>query len=157
MGAETRAPERGRYVAASGARDSRRGAGADVTPEWEAAAKSGDVAALSAMLEAGADPDARDSHGQTALMLAAHAGHEAAVRALVEAGAGLDHRAKLGLTATMLAVVAGHEAVARSLAEGGADLGLRGSGAPGFAGRTAADLARERGLHELARDLDPAR
>jgi ankyrin repeat protein len=126
-----------------------------MTPEWEAAAKSGDVAALSAMLEAGADPDARDSRGQTALMLASHGGHTDAVRALIDAGADLDHRAKFGLTATMLAVVAGHEAVAGLLVEAGANLEIRGSGAPGFAGKTAADLARDRGLKELAGILDP--
>jgi len=126
-----------------------------MTPEWEAAAKRGDVAALSSMLDAGADPDSRDAHGQTALMLAAHAGHRDAVHTLVDAGAELDHSAKFGLTATMLAVVAGHEAVARLLAEAGADLRALGSGAPGFARKTAADLARDGGREDLALALDP--
>jgi len=124
-------------------------------PEWESAAKHGDVAAICAMLEAGADLNSRDSHGQTAIMLAAHLGDEAVVRALIDAGADLNQRAKFGLTATMLAVVSGHEAVATLLAEAGADLGLRGSGAPGFADKTAADLARERGLEHLSTILDP--
>jgi ankyrin repeat protein len=128
-----------------------------VRPEWEQAAARGDVESLGQQLAAGADVDALDRYGQSALMLAARAGHRAAVRLLVRAGAALDVTAKFGLSATMLAVVNGHEDVARELASAGADLGLTGSGAPGFAGRTAADLARARGLAELARDLSPAR
>ena len=41
----------------------------------------------------------------------------------------------------MLAIVAGHKEVARLLAKAGADLSLRGTGAPGFADKTAFDLA----------------
>ena len=50
----------------------------------------------------------------------------------------------------MLAVVAGHAEIARLLARAGADLSKRGSGAPGFAGKTARDLALARGMQELA-------
>lgn len=123
--------------------------------DWESAAKMGDAAALTAQIAAGADVDARDRFGQTALMLAAQRGHLEAVRVLVGAGADLDVTAKFGLSATMLAVVNHHEAVARALAEAGADLARTGSGAPGFAGKTAAQLARERGLEALAEALRP--
>jgi ankyrin repeat protein len=126
-----------------------------VTAEWEAAARAGNRAELEALLQAGADPNARDRYGQTALMLAAHAGHGEAVRALIAAGADLDVSAKFGLTATMLAVVQGHGAVARALAEAGADLHATGSGAPGFAGKTAAVLARDLKQEALALALDP--
>ncbi len=74
-------------------------------------------------------------------MIAAHHGHGAIVEALVSRGADLDVTAKFGLSALMLAIVAGHGVVARLLARAGADLSLRGSGAPGFAGKTAYDLA----------------
>jgi ankyrin repeat protein len=87
-------------------------------------------------------------------MLAAVRGHLPAVRALVDAGADLDRRAKFGLTATMLAVINEHIQVACVLAAAGADLAVRGSGAPGFEGKTAGDLARERGMHELAAELE---
>lgn len=123
--------------------------------DWHDAILRGDVAALQARLYAGADVDARDRHGQTGLMLAAHHGHEAVLVALVGAGAALDVTAKYGLSALMLAVVAGHEACARRLAEAGADRTLRGTGAPGFAGKTAADLAAARGWTELATQLAP--
>lgn len=123
--------------------------------DWERAAKAGDAASLAAQLADGADVDARDRFGQSALMLAAQRGHLDAVELLVRAGAALDLTAKFGLSATMLAVVNQHEGVARALAAAGADLGLVGSGAPGFAGKSAAQLALDRGLPALARALEP--
>jgi hypothetical protein len=56
----------------------------------------------------------------------------------------------------MLAIGAGHEDVARVLADAGADLSLRGTGAPGFAGKTASDLAVECGMWELSVALKPS-
>lgn len=118
-------------------------------PSWEAAIRRGDAQGIRERLAAGADANARDRYGQTGLMLAAHAGHSNVVEALVAAGADLDASAKYGLTALMLAIVAGHEAVARLLVEAGADLDVRGSGAPGFAGKSAYDLALARGSEAL--------
>lgn len=116
-----------------------------------------DVAAIRQMLAAGADVDARDGHGQTAVMRAAHLGHLAVVQALVEAGAALDVTAKYGLSALMLAIVAGHADVARVLARAGSNLALAGTGAPGFAGKSAFDLAAARGdMERLLGDLRPA-
>jgi ankyrin repeat protein len=105
------------------------------------AVKSGDVPALEALLDAGADIDARDEHGQTALMNASRDGHTPVVRMLVERGAGLDHTAKFNLSALMLAVINGRDAIVGVLADAGADLSIKGTGAPGFAGKTALDLA----------------
>ena len=122
-------------------------------PVWEGAVTNGDVDAVRDLIGAGADVDARDRYGQTALMLAAHGGHRAIVALLVERGAALDVSAKYGLSALMLAIVAGHADVARLLARAGADLRLRGTGAPGFAGKTAYDLARERGMDDLCGEL----
>jgi uncharacterized protein len=126
-----------------------------VVAAWHDAVVAGDLAAVGALLAAGADVDARDRYGQTALMLAAHHGHDAIVGALVAAGAALDVVAKYGLSALMLAVVAGHVACARTVARAGADRTLRGTGAPGFAGKTAHDLALARGLGALAAELAP--
>ena len=124
-------------------------------PVWHDAVIRGDVAAIGALLDHGAAIDGRDRYGQTALMLAAHHGHEAVVEMLIDAGAALDVTAKYGLSALMLAVVAGHDECARRLAAAGADRTLRGVGAPGFAGKTAADLAAARGRTELATWLAP--
>jgi ankyrin repeat protein len=121
--------------------------------EWEQAARQGDARALRSQLESGGNVDALDRFGQSALMLAALGGHLEAVEVLIGAGANLNITAKFGLSATMLAVVNGHESVARALAAAGADLSITGSGAPGFAGKTAAALAVDRGLTKLAGEL----
>jgi ankyrin repeat protein len=122
---------------------------------WENAIKRGDVEDVRDLLDRGADVDARDCHGQTALMLAAHAGHREVVKALIAHRADLNTTAKYGLSALMLALVAGHAEVVRLLADAGADLTLRGTGAPGLADKTAYDLAVERDMRELSAALRP--
>src|SRR5262245_4764323 len=54
------------------------------------AAAAGDVAAISAALDAGADVDSRDSRGRTALLVATVAGRTEAVRRLLEAEPDID-------------------------------------------------------------------
>lgn len=115
------------------------------------------MGSLRAQIAAGADVNARDRHGQTGLMLAAAHGHLEAVEVLIRAGADPDRTGKFGLSATMLAVVNHHEESALALANAGANLCLTGSGAPGFAGKTAAGLAADADLLSLAERLDPAR
>ncbi len=125
-----------------------------MSPIWRDAVTDGDLETVRATLDAGVDVDSRDRHGQTAIMLAAHAGHDAVVEVLIAHGADLNVTAKWGLSALMLAIVAGHPDVARRLARAGADLALRGTGrTPGFDGKTAGDLARERGMDVLAAEL----
>ncbi len=114
-----------------------------MTPEWKAAVKAGDLARLDALVRGGADVDARDEHGQTALMHAARDGQAPVVRWLVEHRADLNHTAKFNLSALMLAVINGRDAIVGILADAGADRTIRGSGAPGFAGKTALDIARD--------------
>ena len=126
-------------------------------PGLELAARTGDVSGLEAELTSGASVDSLDSHGQTALMLAAHKGHVAAVEWLLGRGANLNVRAKFGLSALMLAILAGHEAVARTLVRAGADLTIRGTGAPGFTGKSAYDLAEQQGMKELCREIAAVR
>ncbi|MEO6462508.1 MAG: ankyrin repeat domain-containing protein [Candidatus Eisenbacteria bacterium] len=124
-------------------------------PAWHQAVKRGDVRTVRTLLAAGTDPDARDRYGQTGLMLAAYAGHGKVVEALLAAGARLDVVAKFGMSALMMAIVGGQVEVARRLAQAGADRTIRGTGAPGFARKTAADLARERGMTALAEEIAP--
>jgi ankyrin repeat protein len=122
---------------------------------WQSAIKRGEVQRVLDLLERGINVDSRDRHGQTALMLAAHAGNRELVELLIAHRASLNATAKYGLSALMLAIVAGHAEIARLLADAGTDLSLRGSGAPGFAGKTAYDLAVERDIRELFTVLKP--
>jgi ankyrin repeat protein len=118
--------------------------------DWERASTAGDMATLSRMLRAGHDINALDGYGQTALMRAAHAGRLGVVEWLIARGADLNHTSKFRLSALMLAVIAGRPQVARVLVSAGADTTIEGAGAPGFHGKTAADLAEARGDRRLA-------
>ncbi|MFZ5877216.1 MAG: ankyrin repeat domain-containing protein [Nitrospirota bacterium] len=122
---------------------------------WEDAIRRGDVRTVCELIARGVDVNARDRYGQTGLMLAAHAGHRRIVETLIAHRADPNVTAKFGLSALMLAVVAGHPDIARLLAKVGADLALRGTGAPGFANKTAYDLAVERGMSEVSAELKP--
>ena len=122
---------------------------------WEDAVRRGDANIMRDLLSRGIDLNTRDQNGQTGLMLAAHAGHVAAVQLLIDHGAALNGTAKFGLSAVMLAVIAGHKEIVQALARAGADLTLQGTGAPGFAGKTVADLAAARGWNDLAIELAP--
>ena len=83
-------------------------------------------------------------------MLAARHGRVEVVRLVLEYKAEMDVTAKYGLSALMLAVLYRHMEVAKQLVEAGANTQLRGSGAPGFAGKTARELAEQSGLDEFA-------
>jgi uncharacterized protein len=119
-------------------------------PDWEKASAAGDIAQLRRLLGKGHSVDATDGYGQTALMRAAHRGQLETVKWLIAHGANLDHTAKFHLSALMLAVIAGHPRIARTLVAAGADTTITGTGAPGFEGKTAADLALARGDKRLA-------
>ena len=112
-----------------------------MTPEWKAAVRAQDTVQLKVLLDAGADLNGRDEHGQTALMIAARDGRTQSVRWLVEHGADLNHTAKFHLSALMLAVINGRDAIVGILVDAGADRSIRGTGAPGFDGKTALDIA----------------
>ena len=121
-----------------------------MSPDWQRAAEIGDALRLAEMLEAGAEIDTLDRYGQTALMLAARNGHYEAVSVLVDADADLDHTAKYNLSALMLAALNDRLEVVEQLMEAGADSEIEGSGAPGFAGKTALEIAGDLGREEIA-------
>ncbi len=109
--------------------------------EWEEAIRDRETERIVDLINAGIPIDARDRHGQTALMIAARHGWGEVTDLLVDHGANLDVTAKFGLSALMLAVINRHPAVVETLVNAGADVALRGTGAPGFHGKTAAELA----------------
>ncbi len=119
-------------------------------PEWLDATERSDLATIRAFASEPEVLNSLDRYGQTALMRAAREGRTEVVALLVELGARLDHTAKYNLSALMLAVIGNHAEIVRVLRDGGADLSLTGSGAPGFHGKTALDLAIAASRHEIA-------
>jgi hypothetical protein len=115
-----------------------------VRKELEMAAFNGAVDEFGRIIAEGADIDARNKYGMTPLMIAVTRGHGPLVEWLIERGADLDHTAKYGMSALMLAVVYGHLDMVEALAKAGARTDIRATGAPGFQGKTALDLARDR-------------
>ncbi len=118
--------------------------------DWRRAAIDGDADTIERLLAEGIDVEGLDHYAQTALMLAARHGHGSVVGLLLAAGADKDVTAKYKLSALMLAVVNRHQSVARQLVDAGANTRLRSSGETGFSGQTAAEMATQGGLHELA-------
>ena len=111
-----------------------RAGGADAVPR---AAKRGDIDGVKAALTAGADADARDRSGWTALMYAADKGYTLMIAPLLAAGADPDARAADGATALFIAALHGHAEIVAALAKAGADLSIQGP-----KGLTATDAAR---------------
>jgi len=94
-----------------------------------AAAASGDLPTLTKALQHGADINARDGHGRTALLVAAHGPHLDIVRELAKAGANM--KAKDAQR---------YQDALRALVEAGADIAI-----PDRAGVTPLEHARRRG------------
>ncbi len=93
-----------------------------------AAALLGDAAAVRELAAAGADVDARDAYGSTALIIAATFGRPTVAAALVDAGADLDLQNGDGSTALHAAAFLGRTAIVRLLLDHGANRYLRNGG-----------------------------
>ena len=84
------------------------------------AAREGKIERVEKLLAKGADVNAGDIAGQTALMYAAGEGHSEIAEFLIEQGANVDVKNKAGRTALMIAETLGHSEIARLLKEAGA-------------------------------------
>ena len=86
------------------------------------AAREGDIAAITALVRTGADPNERGGvNDWTALMHAIHKNQRQSVLALLDAGADVNARTGHGMTALMMAAGYGYEDIVRDLLERGAD------------------------------------
>ena len=86
------------------------------------AAQLGSLACLRALLAAGADVDAANSRGATALFLAAGKGHEGCVRELLAAGASTGAAEATGMTPLHITAGMGHLGCLRTLLAAGAEV-----------------------------------
>lgn len=109
-------------------------------------ARTGDVASLTAYVDAGVPVDLTNEKGDTLVMLAAYHGHAEAVRALVRRGADVDRLNDRSQSPLAGAVFKGEDAVVGALVEGGAD--------PRAGHPTAVDTARMFGREDLLAILD---
>ena len=85
-----------------------------------AACFSGHEQCALALIKAGANVNAAEEDGWTALMHACDGGHEQCARALIEAGANIEATDEHDWTALMFACEDGHDLCARTLLENGA-------------------------------------
>lgn len=121
------------------------------------AAVANDVKTMALAIEIGNHADNITSiYDGTALIAAAHLGHHVVVRALIKAGAPLDHVNNLHWTALIEAVVLGdggedHQKTVKLLVDAGANQSLTDRD-----GRTALDLAKERGYDAIVTLLNTA-
>ena len=90
------------------------------------AVQAGDAGAVKAALLAGAETNARDTQGWTALMHAANQGHALIVEPLLSAGAHPDLRAPDGATALFIAALHGYSETVAALLRAGADASIAG-------------------------------
>lgn len=93
------------------------------TAELLKAAAIGETRRLSAIMEAGADIDAVNEYGQTALFIAAYHGQHDAVQWLIESRADVERPANGGSTPTRTASANGHIAAMQALVAASAEPG----------------------------------
>ena len=135
------AEEPGRAATVAGTSQSSRAsdtAGRPAAPDaLHRAAQAGDIDGLKAALTAGAEVNAPDAQGWTALMHAANKGYPMLIAPLLSAGANPDLRAPDGATTLFIAALHGYSEIVAQLMRAGADASI-----PGPKDRTPLDVAR---------------
>ena len=117
------------------------------------AASTGDLAAVKALLDAGADVNCLNEGGQTALILAAVMGHAEVVAHLIEAGADPQLRDHLNLTAVEWSIRRGFSDVTKLLTKVSPPL------PPAMPVRTpeSAETTEKKSSATITGDLEPAK
>jgi len=112
------------------------------------AARAGDSATVQKLIADGADVNAPDVDGTTAIIYAAHDGNAALVAALIKAGADVRHANDYGASAMMEAATVGNAPILEALLKAGAD-----PDSPNPSGQTALMAAARSGRVEAAKVL----
>lgn len=87
--------------------------------------EEGNIEGVKHALEMGADVNAKDMWGGTALILSAFFGYKSIVKLLIDAGADVDAQDNNGQTALMAAALFGYESIAELLIKNGADVNVK--------------------------------
>jgi ankyrin repeat protein len=114
-----------------------------------AAIISGDLTGAQALLNAGANVNASDSHGNTALIWASMDGYEEIVRMLLKAGANVNASNSYGNTALPWASISGKKEIVRMLLKAGANVNASDS-----QGYTALMMARGMGKQAIVQMIE---
>lgn len=118
------------------------------------AALTGNTGWVIELLKLGANPDARDNQGRTALLEAAFGGHKDTVEALLEGGADPDATDADGWTPLMEAASKGRLEIVKRLLAADADLNARNrDGRTALAMTARANLAMSRLIRRSGADL----
>jgi ankyrin repeat protein len=124
----------------------------DALASLMAAASAGDVESVRALVENGADVNAKDLFSNTALIYAAAGGHLGLVRWLIEHGAQVNAKNQIGMTASQRAKIQGHSHIFILLKKYGAEDEVQGSAHDAGAGVGPTSLlqaARDGDLREV--------
>ncbi|MAQ64688.1 MAG: hypothetical protein CL503_05245 [Actinobacteria bacterium] len=112
------------------------------------AAESGDINQTKHLITHGADVNATDKHGRTALHEAAYYGNLEIVKALVIAGADINAKDNVGLTPLINATYKGNLEIVEALVNAGADINAKGR-----YGMTALHWAADNGSEDIVKAL----
>ncbi len=107
-----------------------------------------DTKKIMRLLNAGANPNAKDSDGMTPLIIAAWGGDRKIVNAMLALGAEIDAQDNHKMTALMLAAQRGHPRTVKALVAKGADVNMLAE-----CNKTALMLAAERGRTKICKLL----
>ena len=117
----------------------------ELNNKFIAAAKNGDIKNVRELLANGADVDAKDKDGETALHWAACSGKVDIATFLIENGADVDAKSNYGKTALHWAAFFGHVDVAKILIENGVNVNVKNKN-----NDTAVEVAIRYGHHQIA-------
>lgn len=123
------------------------------------AASIGDISAVKALLEKGADVNAKNNDGTTALIQASEYGYSDIVKMLLAKGADVNAIDEFGRMALFVASMQGHYDIVKALLEKGADVNAKIGRFIVGGGRstvTALDVAKEKGHEEIVQLLKKA-
>jgi len=121
---------------------------ADLNQSYTQAVRQGDVRALAALQELGANPQARDRNGDNAVLMAVIGRQDALLRTLLDRGVDTDVVGSSGLTPLTAATINSDLRSVRALIKAGARVDLRNRN-----GDSPLHLAISLGRHEILREL----